>query len=103
MKRVLPYRELSEREVPEALDFRILARAAARGRERKFRRRFAVWGGIAATVCVTALTGVLFQIEHESRTKAHLELLAMGDFSRLDQSGYNMSFELGSGVDLNRF
>ena len=30
MKRILPYSALSEREVPEAVDFRILARAAAR-------------------------------------------------------------------------
>ena len=39
----------------------------------------------------------------DAGTVDSLELLAMGDFSRLDQSGYNMSFELGSGVDLNRF
>ena len=50
MKRILPYSALSEREVPEAVDFRILARAAARSRARRIRRRVSIWGGIAAAV-----------------------------------------------------
>ena len=104
MKRVLPYSTLSEREVPEALDVRILARAAARSRQRRFRRRISIWGGIAAAVAVTAFGGVLFQMENDTRSRERRELLALGDFSRLDQSSYDVSCEVGSGsVDLNYF
>ena len=104
MKRILPYSTLSEREVPEAVDFRILARAAARSRARRLRRRVSIWGGIAAAVAVTALSGVLFQTGHGARSAKRSELLALGDFSRLDQNGYAMALEVGAGnVELNRF
>ena len=97
MKRVLPYSTLSEREVPEALDVRILARAAARSRQRRFRRRISIWGGIAAAVAVTALSGVFFQMGNSDRSAERRELLALGDFSRLDQNSYVMTLEVGSG------
>lgn len=98
MKRLLPYTALSQREVPEYLDSRIIARAVVRSRARKFRKRTFFWSGIAAALCIVALGGVMFQIETQERTRQHLELLALGDFTRLDQSGYNMSFELDSGM-----
>lgn len=101
MKRVLPYRSLSEREVPEQLDARILSFAAARCRQKKHRRSWVWIGSIAAMLCVAAFTGVLFQMQQRSAEQA--ELLAMGDFSRLDQSGYNISFELASTADLIQY
>ena len=97
MKRILPYSALSEREVPEAVDFRILARAAARSRARRIRRRVSIWGGIAAAVAVTALGGVFFQTENSGRSAERRELLALGDFSRLDQNSYAMTLEVGTG------
>ena len=97
MKRILPYSALSEREVPEAVDFRILARAAARSRARRIRRRVSIWGGIAAAVAVTALSGVFFQTGNSDRFAEHRKLLALGDFSRLDQNSYAMTLEVGSG------
>ena len=104
MKRILPYSTLSEREVPEAVDFRILARAAARSRTRRLRRRVSIWGGIAAAVAVTALGGVFFQTGNGARSAERSELLALGDFSRLDQNGYAMALEVGAGnVELTRF
>ena len=98
MKRILPYSTLSEREVPEAVDFRILARATARSRARRLRRRVSIWGGIAAAVAVTVLSGVLFQAGNGGdRSAERRELLALGDFSRLDQNSYAMTLEVGSG------
>ncbi len=97
MKRILPYSALSEREVPEAVDFRILARAAARSRARRIRRRVSIWGGIAAAVAVTALSGVFFQTGNGDRSAERRKLLALGDFSRLDQNSYAMTLEVGSG------
>lgn len=103
MKRILPYTALSQREVPEYLDSRIIALAAARSKAVKFRKRTFFWSGIAAALCITALGGVMFQIEAQKRSQQHSELLALGDFTRLDQSGYNMSFELDSGMDFGQF
>ncbi|MBR2373002.1 MAG: hypothetical protein IKA87_02095 [Lentisphaeria bacterium] len=102
MKKILPYSELSSREVPEYLDSRILARAAVGHRVNNCRNRIVVWGGIAAAVCITALADVYFRTELES-SRVHQELIAMGDFSRLDQNVYNMSFELASGADLGQY
>lgn len=101
MKRVLPYRELSEREVPQALDLRILSYAASRSRQRRKAHRWVWIGSIAAAVCLAAFTGVFFQMQQ--RSAEHLELLAMGDFSRLDQNGFNISFELASTGDFSQY
>ena len=101
MKKVLPYRNLSEREVPEYLDARVLNYAAA-GRKRAKRSFRWVWiGSAAAALCIAAFTGVFFQMQQRSAERS--ELLAMGDFSRLDQSGYNISFELASNADPGQF
>lgn len=101
MKRVLPYNSLSEREVPEALDARILSYAAARTRARRSTRRWIWISSAAAAVCLSVFSGVFYQMQQRSAERR--ELLAMGDFSRLDQSGYNMSFELASSSDFNQY
>ena len=101
MKKVLPYRSLSEREVPEHLDARVLSyAAAARGRTK--RRRWVWITSAAAAVCIAAFTGIMFQMQQQ-RSAERSELLAMGDFSKLDQSAYNISFELALTADLGQF
>ena len=101
MKRVLPYKALSEREVPEYLDSRILSRAAAGRRSAKRRRNWLWSGGIAAAVCCAAFTGLFFQMQQ--RSAEHAELLALSDFSKLDQSSYNISFELAASADMMQY
>mgnify|MGYP003297274745 CR=1 FL=1 len=102
MKRVLPYRELSEREVPASLDARILNHAAARCMAARRKRRWVWIGSAAAALCIASFPGVFFQMQQQ-RSAEHSELLAMGDFSRLDQSGYNISLELNAGADLSMY
>ena len=49
-----------------------------------------------------AAGGIFFQMEQPvESTKA--ELLALGDFSNLDQSSWNISFELACSGDLSQF
>lgn len=101
MKKVLPYKSLSEREVPEYLDARILSYAAAAGKRTRRTFRWVWIGSAAAALCIAAFTGVFFQMQQRSAERS--ELLAMGDFSRLDQSGYNISFELASSGEFGQF
>lgn len=101
MKKFLPYRNLSEREVPEYLDAKVLSYAAAAGKKNKGNFRWFWIGSVAAALCIAAFTGVFFQMQQRSAERS--ELLAMGDFSRLDQSGYNISFELASNADPGQF
>ncbi len=101
MKKVLPYKNLSEREVPEYLDARILSYAAAAGKRTRGTFRWVWIGSAAAALCIAAFTGVFFQMQQRSAERS--ELLAMGDFSRLDQSGYNISFELASSGEFGQF
>ena len=103
MKRILPYTNLSEREVPAALDRAVLSYAAQRCRRKRFlRRSWLCIGGVAAALCIAAFTGVLWQMKAQKATE-HMELLAMGDFSRLDQSGFNITLELNSSGDFGAY
>lgn len=102
MKKILPYNNLSQRDVPASLDARILAYGSQRCRAAKFRRRLVWLGSVAAAVCLMAAGGIFFQMEQPAKgTRA--ELLAMGDFSNLDQSSYNISFELACNGDFSQF
>lgn len=102
MKKYLPYRELSEREVPDALDAVILAHAAKKCRKARFRRSFFWWSSAAAAVCIAAVAGFWVQTAERS-TLNHSELLALGDFSKLDQSSFNISLELASNGDFSQY
>ena len=93
MKSRLPYKSLSERDVPAELDRRILEHAACRCRQNRRRRNWFWLGGIAAACCLVAFSGVCWQISEE-RSLERRELLALGEFTRLDQSGFNISSEL---------
>ena len=102
MKKILPYNGLSQRDVPASLDARILAYSSRHCRAAKFRRRLVWWSSLAAAVCLMAAGGIFFQMEQPvESTKA--ELLALGDFSNLDQSSWNISFELACSGDLSQF
>lgn len=102
MKRTLPYKELSEREVPASLDARILSYALSKSVKRRRSSRWVWISSAAAAVCIASFAGVFFQMQQRSAAE-HSELLAMGDFSKFDQSGYNISFELALGADLASF
>ncbi|MBR2873447.1 MAG: hypothetical protein IKB99_08110 [Lentisphaeria bacterium] len=102
MKKILSDVRLSQREVPEFLDARILAYAARRPRQAKFRRRLVWWSCAAAVLCMSTAAGFFMQLDSKG-TGERSELLAMGDFSRLDQSSYNISFELAYNTDLGQY
>ena len=100
MKKILPYKGLSECEVPASLDARILNYAALRRNSARRRRRWVWISSAAAALCIASFGGVFFQMQ---RSAEHSELLAMGDFSRLDQSGYNISLELALNSDWSTY
>lgn len=102
MKKVLPYNNLSQREVPPSLDDRILAYSVRHCHAARFRRRLVWWSSVAAVICLMAAGGVFMQMGHPVKGN-QAELLAMGDFSNLDQSSYNISFELACNGDFSQF
>ena len=101
MKKILPYKGLSECEVPASLDARILSYAAAKTVAVKRKRRWIWISSAAAALCIASFAGVFIQMQQ--RSAEHSELLAMGDFSKLDQSGYNISQELALNSDFGMY
>jgi len=103
MRRTLNIEALSQREVPAALDRRILDRARLHCRIKNSRRqKKLLWiGSSAAAACIAVAAAVVWNgsIE-EQRSQRRSELLAMSDFTKIDQTGYNMSFMLSSGQDV---
>lgn len=96
MKRTLSFKELSEHDVPDFLDRKVLEYAGRQSRIRKIRASFFRWGAAAAVVILAAGSTVFFALEQPKpeRELARMELLALADFSRLDQAGYNMTLEV---------
>ena len=97
------YREmLTAADVPDALDMRILAAARISSAKRRHRRfvffRLVPAAGIAAAFAIGF--GIMFSpAKQEFKTKSPSgELLAMNDWSELDQLNFNLSFELDSGI-----
>ena len=98
MKSIFRSRGLLEREVPEALDRRILVAAGlAAGR----RRRARVWkwvgafSGMAAAVAVAFLAMPAYRTGERRVTDR--ELLEMSDWSSLEQESFNLSSQLNCG------
>jgi hypothetical protein len=99
------FETLRVREVPAALDRKIMAAAALKARAARFRRMFlhcSVSAGAAAAALFVA--GTLFLMPEANRNAPAVptksvqnELLAMTDWSALEQESYNLSFELYSG------
>ena len=89
MKKFLGVSELLERDVPQKLDATVLAQAAIAARRRKSLKRFRIAAGVAAMLCFGA--GIKFTMLPEKDVRSELsqaELLAMNDFSTLEQENY---------------
>ena len=98
------FETLRAREVPEALDRRIMAAAAQRAGAIRFRRTlvrcFLSTGAAAAALLVAGTVFLLPEANREtpvSYTHLKSELMALNDWSALEQESYNLSFELYSG------
>jgi len=99
------FETLRVREVPVALDRTILAAAALKARAARFRRMWihcSVSAGAAAAALFVAVTVFLLPEANPGApavpTKSiKSELLALTDWSALEQESYNLSFELYSG------
>ena len=97
------YREiLTAADVPQALDMRILSAARSKAVQRRHRRfillRAVPAAGIAAAFCIGF--GIIFFADSRSAAKQTpaKELLALNDWTELDQMNYNLTFELGNGI-----
>ncbi len=104
MKKIYP--SLSTRNVPEALNRRILAAAALQARQNRFRRslRHWMWSSAAAAAAFLIAGGMFLlpgtPVPQDGRadgTPDRAELLALSDWTRLEQESFNLNFELYSG------
>ena len=104
MKRLYP--ALNSGEVPEALDRRILAAAAFQARKNRARRVFQhwMWSGAAAAAAFLIAGGIFFLPGGSAPAggepggvPSREELLALSDWTRLEQESFNLSFEFYSG------
>ena len=98
------FESLTARDVPRELDCRILAAAAQEARRIRHRRIFRItgfWSGAAAAAAGVLIGVAVFQHPQprpEPRAAgAAPELLALADWSTLEQDNFNLSFELDSG------
>ncbi|MPN10618.1 hypothetical protein SDC9_157913 [bioreactor metagenome] len=99
------YEILKERDVPAALDRRIMAAAALKARAARFRRMWrncSLSAGAAAAALLVAgtlflLPGAYRESPAEPTKSVRNELLALTDWSAFEQESYNLSFELYSG------
>ena len=90
MKKTLGISSLLEKEVPRHLDNGILAYAAIANR-RRTRKQFVlrIAGGIAAAFCLAAGVSVYMIRQPEApRQLSNAELLALTDFTVLEQESY---------------
>ena len=89
MKKFLGISELLRREVPQKLDAAVLAYAAIAARRRKFQKRLRIAAGIAAMFCFgIGLTLTMFPEQEVRAELSQAELLAMNDFTTLEQENY---------------
>lgn len=99
------FEPLRVRDVPEALDRRIMAAAARKARKVRFRRSLVHCGfSVAAAAAALLLAGTVFLLPQAHRREfarptkpVERELLKLADWSALEQESYNLSFELYSG------
>lgn len=101
MKEFEHYESLIRREVPAALDRRILAAARQEAKKLRFRRVFRRWSLPAAAAAAALLVASgLFWFQPaaaEPRAAENHELLALSDWSKVEQENYNLNFELYCG------
>ncbi len=99
------YKILTEREVPAALDARILGaarrKAESNRRHRRFFRRELFGLGAAAAALVTAAVflypGSSPDAPPAKTTLARSELLALADWSKVEEENYRLAIDLYSG------
>lgn len=101
MKEFEHYESLIRREVPAALDRRILAAAKQEAKKLRFRRLFRRCSltGAAAAAALLVGSGIFwFQPDtNDARAAETQELLALNDWSKVEQENYNLNFELYCG------
>ncbi len=101
MKELEHYESLIRREVPAALDRRILAAARLEAKKLRFRRLFRRCSFTGAAAAAALLVGSgLFWLQPdapEPRPAVDRELLALSDWSKVEQENYNLNFELYCG------
>ena len=97
MKKILGINKFMQAEVPSALDAKILAYAAIRQRQQQTRRRLRILLPAAAALAVLCAGAIAFL--HQEETAIHhrqlkplsnSELLAMNDFTSLEQASYTI-------------
>lgn len=102
MKELEHYESLIRRDVPAALDRRILAAARQEAKKLRFRRLFRRWslsGAAAAAAALLIGSGIFLSQPSpaDSHAAENRELLALNDWSRVEQENYNLNFELYCG------
>ena len=93
MKKLLRSPGLLRREVPEALDRRILLHASLEASRRRRTRRWRFAGAISGMAAAAAAVVVVFL---PSRMDSS-ELLELGDWTTLEQEGFNLDSQLNCG------
>ncbi len=105
MKELKRFQTLCERDVPLEIDRRILAAAAAAAAKSRFRRALRRWCLSVTVVAAAFLVGgtiVLFPgaghvPEKTPAPVPNAELLAMSDWTGIEQEGFNLCFQLYAG------
>ena len=102
MKKYLKLEELTSREVPSELDLRILA--AGKLRQQKVlrrRRELRLLSGMAAAAALCIAAGVCLMPESRGEKQISKEeyasLLAMSDWTSIEQDNYNLHSEAALG------
>lgn len=89
MKKFLGLSKFLEREVPPQLDGTILTYAAIAARRRRMQKKFRIVAGIAAMFCFAAGITITMMPEEKPAYEVQ-ELLAMNDFTALEQENYTV-------------
>lgn len=103
MKKYLKLESLIRAEVPQDLDLRILAAAKMRrGASLRRRKLRLVLSGTAAAAAVCIAAGLSFMPQTRQNSKnisseEYSSLMAMADWTNIEQENYNLSGEINSG------
>ena len=105
MKKLLRSPEMLEREVPEALDRKILLAASVAAARRRGVRRWRFVGALSGMAAALALAAVTLypRFAESPRPQTGLssrELLEISDWTTLEQENYNLSSQLNSLQDI---
>lgn len=93
MKKLLRSQGLIRRDVPEELDRRILLHAALEASRRRRTRRWRFVGAFSGMAAAAAAALMVFLPSHMDSA----ELLELGDWTSLEQEGFNLDSQLNCG------